>query len=608
MDQNALASLVANILQQQLPTILKQVQQGAPPTPPTPQAQESLTPSPSLSRSTSGLSRSTSGLSRSTSGLSRSSSGFTTPRSNYSSRSSSPPPPPSKRNSPCLEILGGSDDDEDSQPGASAAYEEERASDRRRVRKPVLRKLDAKFLAPQRSPLFKRFYCKQACSDGSRKLKKNRDLDEKLFKHLVRPVLRRLLGLDPMGGGVHMVQRLYRAAKSVTKKRRANHIQSWRVNGTCKKLIYGGTLPPNAAVAAATSRRAKGLSVVKPEPEQRKKVVEPKVTDDVVLHSNSKSDVVISQPTSKKVGSSAGPKTFPRKTSCCDCGKKMEFNAFFEQDHKDWESGCASQHVRCPPCFEKFVESEVLPNHHGRLVNKRKLSQTSPDSPYHFVEEKEKTPKPPEEKEKEKTPKPPVAKKQRRTRKKRTKCKCGSTTHFTVRSKNCPLNKKNAEVPVASTTKKSMPSVEEKVSQKKTYSVGDNVCVMWEPRKWFMSHVYSVTPTGYGVYCPVTGATKNVGLDKVRELSASAKIQNPTRADLVTKNAEFLFDGDRDIPPGRWKVRRVLHKKNQFVCVRLSEAPVGTPNVDNFMIHYVMKAVRELEENEREHAFINRRR
>lgn len=111
-------------------------------------------------------------LSRSSSGILISSSGFTTPLLDYCRRSTTPPPPPDKRNSPCLDLFGGSDDDDDSQPGASAAYEEEQSSDRRRVCKPVLRNLDAKFIAPLKSPLFKRFYCKQASSNGSRKLKK----------------------------------------------------------------------------------------------------------------------------------------------------------------------------------------------------------------------------------------------------------------------------------------------------------------------------------------------------------------------------------------------------------------------------------------------------
>ena len=592
MDTNGLAALVANILQQQLPTILQQVQQQQ-------QLKNNQVVTPPLSRSSSVLSRSSSGLSRSSSGVSVSSSGFTTPTSQSTPRSLSPPPRPDKHNSPAIDLLGGSDDDEESQIGASAAFEEQQASDRRRVRKPVLRKLDAKYLAPLKSQLFKRFYCKQRNSDGSRKLKKNQDMDEQLFKHLVRPVLRRLLGHDPMGAGVHMVQRLYRAAKIVAKKRRANHVQCWRTNGTCKKLIYGGTLPAN--VAAAASRRA--MSVVKSEPgvEQPKPKEQPKsIPEEKPIDSESKN--------------SSGPKKFQRKTSCCDCGEKIEFNSYFEQDHEDWATGCASEHVRCSSCFDKFVQREVVPNHHGRLVNKRKPKNSSPDSPYHFVEpNKENTPEPkektPKPKEKEDTPEPVTQKK--RQRKKRTQCKCGSKTHLTVRSKHCPLNKKNAKT-VTTEDPKPQSSDEDESSDppttQKLFSVGDNVKAMWEPQKWFLSHVYSVTPTGYGVFCPVTGATKNVKVGEVRQLSASAKIQNPTRADLVNRNAEFIFDGDKDIPPGRWKVRRCLHEKNQFVCVRLSDAPVGTPNVDNFMIHYVVKGVRELEETEREGAFINSRR
>ena len=100
-----------------------------------------------------------------------------------------------------------------------------------------------------------------------------------------------------------------------------------------------------------------------------------------MLSSKSKNVVELNS----KSTSSSDPEKFKRKTSCVDCGKKMEFNDYFEQDHADWEVGSSSQHVRCPPCFEKFVQKEVLPNHHGRLVKKRKLKESSPDSPYHFA-------------------------------------------------------------------------------------------------------------------------------------------------------------------------------------------------------------------------------
>lgn len=93
----------------------------------------------------------------------------------------------------------------------------------------------------------------------------------------------------------------------------------------------------------------------------------------------------------------------------------------------------------------------------------------------------------------------------------------------------------------------------------------------------------------------------------VRALKPHVLRKNPTRGELVARNADFDFDGDGELPAGRWRVRRVLHEKNEFVCVRLSEAPVGTPTVDNFMVCYVMRAVRELDENVRSHGPLSRR-
>ena len=78
---------------------------------------------------------------------------------------------------------------------------------------------------------------------------------------------------------------------------------------------------------------------------------------------------------------------------------------------------------------------------------------------------------------------------------------------------------------------------------------------------------------------------KCVTPDKIRLSTADV----PTRDDMI--HAEFWFEGDEEIPAGRWKVRQLLHRKNEYRCCRLSDAPAGTPNIDSFDIGYVMRRV-----------------
>ena len=113
----------------------------------------------------------------------------------------------------------------------------------------------------------------------------------------------------------------------------------------------------------------------------------------------------------------------------------------------------------------------------------------------------------------------------------------------------------------------------------KRYKDGVNVLVMWDKKSWYLCHVVEFKDDSYTVYCPEDGAVKKgVTPDKVRPSTAGV----PTRYDMV--NAEFWFEGDDEIPAGRWKVRQLIHRKNEYRCCRLSDAPVGTPNIDNFDI------------------------
>jgi len=105
------------------------------------------------------------------------------------------------------------------------------------------------YLSNKHTDLFRRQFRRTPNPDGTRSLKKNPEIVMSKFKHLVRPVLRRLLGrLDRMQGprGPVDMNQLYRryffAALKMVKKRRANHIQSWRLQGRCCPQIYDMTV------------------------------------------------------------------------------------------------------------------------------------------------------------------------------------------------------------------------------------------------------------------------------------------------------------------------------------------------------------------------------
>ena len=93
------------------------------------------------------------------------------------------------------------------------------------------------------------------------------------------------------------------------------------------------------------------------------------------------------------------------------------------------------------------------------------------------------------------------------------------------------------------------------------------------------------------VYFPDDGSSKVVDIKDLRIDSSSA----PTRNDCLNKS--FFFDGEPDLPEGRWKIRRVLHEKNEFVCTRLTGSG---PNMEGFDVRYVMDCLQEEAEESRQ--------
>ena len=134
-----------------------------------------------------------------------------------------------------------SNDDEDDDEGAgydSIKHKRGKKTvytcqDRTDVTAPVLTFLDSSFLAPPQSELYPKGQKKR---NGD--FKKYAPLDFDCFKDKIKGIIRGLAANNNDAPNIH--QRLFWAAYDVVRKRRANHMQCWRLHGYPKDLIYGG--------------------------------------------------------------------------------------------------------------------------------------------------------------------------------------------------------------------------------------------------------------------------------------------------------------------------------------------------------------------------------
>ncbi len=134
-----------------------------------------------------------------------------------------------------------SNDDEDDDEGAgydSIKHKRGKKTvytcqDRTDVTVPVLNLLDSSFLAPPQSELYP-----QGQKKRNGDFKKYAPLDFDCFKDKIKGIIRGLAANNSDAPNIH--QRLFWAAYDVVRKRRANHMQCWRLYGYPKDLIYGG--------------------------------------------------------------------------------------------------------------------------------------------------------------------------------------------------------------------------------------------------------------------------------------------------------------------------------------------------------------------------------
>lgn len=110
-----------------------------------------------------------------------------------------------------------------------------RPEDKEAVNDAILRLLDPLHLAPLKSNLFRR---QPKLSDPTQ-LRKNAEIVFSEFKKLIKPTIRRLCA-ESKKFERFLEQRYFWAAYDIVRKRRANHIQSWKNSKRPSSFCYGG--------------------------------------------------------------------------------------------------------------------------------------------------------------------------------------------------------------------------------------------------------------------------------------------------------------------------------------------------------------------------------
>jgi len=440
------------------------------------------------------------------------------------------------------------------------------------ITRPIMEEMDTKLLAPFVSPLFKKFY-KRKRVNGKRALRRKNEMDMVMFKKLIRPILRRLLGrlLLPVEDQVAVYSKYYRVAIQIVKKRRANHIQSWRVHGKPKKACYDVLLPPfhESCLASeashamedrdesmgedATSQRQKdcGDDETMDQDEEESQLQEGRDYMDEESQVQEEYDPLIDR---------------SDKVTCIDCKCLIPKGYSFPQSVQVWARNKDDSN-RCKACWTKFMQQDVAEQVANDKERENMLCVVT-GSKKRKVTQKNKT---------------------RRKRGRITRCKwCNSTTHKTKRSKKCPFNKLTTAitpaapaaedldstattpapaaedldstattpapaaedvdstattpapaaedvdlttpVPAAedvdSTTTTPVPAVEDVDStttapadqdvstppppkpHRQKYQIGDNVLGEWRRNKWFLAHVTGFKQGRYELYFPDDGKVK----------------------------------------------------------------------------------------------------
>ena len=90
----------------------------------------------------------------------------------------------------------------------------------------------------------------------------------------------------------------------------------------------------------------------------------------------------------------------------------------------------------------------------------------------------------------------------------------------------------------------------------------------------------------YTVYFLDGNVKGDIGGDELRPVDPNDQLGAIKRADMLNK--DFFFDGEDDLPAGRWRVRRIVD--NEYKCVRLTGGcSFHEGQMEGFDIGYVLR-------------------
>ena len=516
------------------------------------------------------------------------------------------------------------------------------------VNMPLMELLDAQFLAPLQSTLFSF----QKKNDGRGAYKSYQSLQFFEFKMKIKPLIRSLCSRSD-SLHTNLAARYFWCAYDLVRKRRANHIQSWRIYKCPKDLIYGGreefikkhgdpwaNNPLFLVTRKKKRRRKRKLQYpLNQQPQRDESVVQPAALITQPVFSSTSETLPTVKPVLPEAsgGGDGDPDPAQFRTTIKQPAALITHPVFSsasetlstakivlpeangggggDPDPAQFRADPFADDAdvfRCVGCQNNFPKLDAFPRSHTEwatpTVDLRCRSCFDQYTKRDLLPQVNKEVAAEEERVKAKN-------------RKRKLCRCGATTHSMVTSKLCPLNKRynrddaikeavrrravagatqrakrakkaDTKPPVVAADVPPPPAVTDTKPPSpppQQFQVGANVYAKWSKGQWFLGQVTAYKNGKYDVYFLCGTEKNNMPPTSLRESDS----RYPTRAEMIGK--EFFFDGASDLPEGRWKVRQL--RDNQFRCTRLT----GTgANVENFDIGYVIKQYMQESDTRRE--------
>ena len=300
------------------------------------------------------------------------------------------------------------------------------------VTRPVLELLDSDWLADPQSKLFVKEFRQQKDRHGRRVKRLNATMDETKFDELTHPILHELLQGENDPRARHSLKQRYRyAMMKVVKKRRANHVQKWRMCGHPMRMVYGGgERYQHLFVNNGGADPSQELQSQSPDTEesQAADIEESQRQPDTEESQRQPYTEESQSPGAEESQSPDAEQSKHMAFRCADCVTKRGWRApqlprrlLFPSTTETKKWGGSTTELRCAPCWESYQRTTILPHVCNEEERSKRTAQLG----------------------KRKAGGPQSREKKKQQRAQRTQCKwCNSTTHLTRGSKDCPYNKK----------------------------------------------------------------------------------------------------------------------------------------------------------------------